>query len=739
MSFNIGKLFFSASTPVFIISVLALLAILALCIIAIKRSARKKRTGLLELLRFLCILFVVALLWQAEWHTELHTQTQPEVLVLFDESKSMDTLDTRVSADGITTTVVSRKEAAKQLLENDSLWKEIKEKNTVIFQGFSNPENTAIANESGSDLASPLNSALETHSNLRAAVLLSDGDWNQGQPPVTAAQKLRSRNIPLYTIPLGNTERMPDLEFTAVNAPTYGIMGEKVQIPFTIRSSLNRDVRTIVRLRNEHGKERNKDITIPAKSEYFDSMLWTLDKEGSSSLEISIPVTNGEEITKNNSQKFNISARQESIKVLVIESEPRWEYRFIRNALSRDPGVEVDCLLLHPKLGAGDGPNYIQEFPEELEDLQKYDVVFLGDIGISEDQLTLKQTSLLRGLIENQASGIVFIPGSRGFQTSLLESPLGELMPVILDEKATEGLSEPAASPMRLTTEGRDSLLTMLGDTEEENPLIWRNLPGFFWHAAVIKAKGGSSVLAVHNARRNEFGRIPLIVTREFGSGKVLFMGIDSAWRWRRGVEDLYHYRFWGQVARWMSYQRNIARGERVRVFYTPERPAPGDTITFNANAFSEKGAPLKEGEVVIDITRPDDVTERIQLLGDNGDWGSYSGRFRMKQSGEYKIRCYVTEAPDKFVENVITVQGTEIEKIGQAARPKVLEELSRITKGQMMINTEASSLMAVITDLPDPQPLVDRLSLWSHWISAATLITLLGIFWIGRKFNGTF
>ena len=36
--------------------------------------------------------------------------------------------------------------------------------------------------------------------------------------------------------------------------------------------------------------------------------------------------------------------------MLVVESYPRWEYRYLRNALSRDPGVELSCLLFHPGL-----------------------------------------------------------------------------------------------------------------------------------------------------------------------------------------------------------------------------------------------------------------------------------------------------------------------------------------------------------------------------------------------------
>ena len=172
-----------------------------------------------------------------------------------------------------------------------------------------------------------------------------------------------------------------------------------------------------------------------------------------------------------------------------------------RNALYRDPGVQVDCLLLHPELGVGDGPGYIEKFPEKLEDLQKYDVVFVGDVGISENPaegLTLEQATLLRGLVEKQASGIVFLPGPIGNIFSLTQSPLADLIPVVLDITNKSGFGGPIASKLNLTTGGRRSLLTMLGDTEEDNPDIWKSLPGFNWHAPVIKAKGGTDVLAVH-------------------------------------------------------------------------------------------------------------------------------------------------------------------------------------------------------------------------------------------------
>lgn len=726
------------------IGIIALVLVAALSVISWKRSPHPKRTAALECLRFLSALAVVILLWQPEWLTTLHPNTKPQIAILWDDSKSMTTIDaTLPPVLSEKSEVVSRAEWVKNALSSD-LWKPLEANgaNDVTALPFATPSslstlNPQLSTSSGTDLEAPLTDLLAKQTNLRAVVLLSDGDYNLGQPPVSAAQKLRLRGVPLFPIPVGSKVRLPDLDLLSVTAPTYGIVGENVQIPFTIRSSLDRQVRTVVRLRDENGRERTKDIVIPPNAETYDSILWRLEKEGSSTLELSIPVADGELVATNNSRKFTIAGRPEKIRVLLIETLPRWEYRFLRNALSRDPGVELSCLLFHPALGPGEGKDYIKEFPSKIEDLAKYDVIYIGDVGT--EQITKEQCALIRGLVENQASGLIFMPGSQGNQFSLLDTELSDLMPVILDDANKTGMAESIPSPLTLTTEGRASLLTMLGNSEEENPEIWRRLPGFYWHAPVIKAKGGAEVLAVHGNRRGKFGPIPLLVTKPAGSGKVLFMGIDSAWRWRRGVEDLYHYRFWGQVARWMSYQRNMAAGQRVRLFFNPERPEPGSTVTLNANAFDPNGAPLKEGSVAVDLTAPDGRTQRIELQKNDTAWGAFSGRFKVDLPGPWKLRATATGAEDKPLETTILVQGTDIEKVGQPARPEVLEEMAKVSRGRIIQPAQLADLIKEITALPAPRPLENRIPLWSHWATIAALVTLLGIFWIGRKLNGAF
>lgn len=712
--------------------------IAALCVLSWQRSPHRGRTSALECLRFLCTLLVVLLLWRPEWRTIVEPETQPRIAVLWDASRSMETQDAEVPAIFPSAGEVATRADWTRLALDQPFWAELSADgaNEVITRPFASPAGGAT---DGTDLSRPIEELLENETNLRAVVMFSDGDWNSGQPPSVAAQRMLRRGVPLFTVPVGNRTRLPDIDLLSVTAPTYGIVGENVQIPFTVRSSLEREVRTVVRLRDESGREKTKDIVLKPGAETYDAILWRLEKEGSSTLELSIPVAEGERIENNNSRKFTLSGRPESIRALVIDTLPRWEYRFLRNALARDPGVELSCLLFHPQLGLGDGPDYIREFPEKPEDLAKYDVIFIGDVGVAPDQLTKEQCALLRGLVENQASGIVFLPGPQGNQFTLLDTPLADLMPVELDPDSKHGFSDPIASPLALTSEGRGSLLTMLADSEEQNPDVWRSLPGFFWHAPVLRSKGGTEVLAVHANRRGRFGPVPIIVTRTAGNGKVLFMGIDSAWRWRRGVEDKYHYRFWGQVARWMSYQRNMAAGQRVRLYFTPERPVPGGTVTLNANAFDTNGAPLEDGSVVVDVTSPEGGRERILLDKNDSGWGSWSGRVRIGLPGEWKLRAGIAGEEDEGVETTLLAQSVDIEKIGQPSRPDVLEEMARITRGRSISPERIPELIREIRALPEPRPMENRIALQHHWASVLLLVLLLAVFWTGRKWNGAF
>ena len=86
----------------------------------------------------------------------------------------------------------------------------------------------------------------------------------------------------------------------------------------------------------------------------------------------------------------------------------------------------------------------------------------------------------------------------------------------------------------------------------------WSQMPEFFWAAAGSQLKPGATRLAeIEMAGGKE--KLPILAEQFVGRGRVLVVGCDETFRWRRNVGDRIFYRFWGQAL------RHVAR-----------KPAPG-------------------------------------------------------------------------------------------------------------------------------------------------------------------
>jgi uncharacterized membrane protein len=728
---SVSRLTFLATPWTIAAASFAWLIVASLSLIAWRRSGYRSSIGALEVLRLVIVAMIGVVLNQPEWVEEFRPQDKPWIAVLWDASASMTTRDA-VDSNSPTSAPRSRREAIEPLTQ-DELWEPLRERFKVIVQPFSQ-----ATTGSGTDLKTPLADALERIVSLRAVVFASDGDWNEGEPPVEAAVRLRMAAVPVFAVPVGSPQRLPDVELLSLDAPTFGVVGKSVRIPFTIESTLPREHTATLTLRTSSGDEVTKEVRIAPQGRTSDSVIWKPKEIGDFTVTLEIPQQPGETVADNNSLTVPISIREEKLHVLVVESTPRWEYRYLRNALSRDPGVELSCLLFHPGLDKVGGGNkdYIKEFPSTLDALAKFDVVFLGDVGTEGNQLTSDQCRLLRGLVEFQASGLVFLPGIQGREATLLETPLKDLYPVVLDDTQPSGWGTRTPSHFQLTEIGERSLLTKLADSQQENTDVWDSLPGFQWYAPVVRAKVGTEVLCVHSDASNDYGRLPLLVTQTFGAGKVLFMGTDGAWRWRKGVEDKYHYRFWGQVVRWMAYQRNMAKGETMRLYYSPDQPQLGKSIAFKANVMEPGGEPLTKGDVSARVVAPSGRAQTIQFTSLGDEWGAFAAQYVSDEPGQHKVTlaCQQTGAT---LDASFFVQGAAREPIGRPARPEVLDEIARVTRGKVIAANDVTAVLAALEDLPDPPPIVRRMQIWCHPITASVVISLFGVFWVARKVVG--
>jgi hypothetical protein len=702
------------------------------------RSLRREGRGggmiFLHTLR-LCIAIAIAFMLLRPERVQFtrHTE-QPRIMVLWDGSGSMQTKDV-LSGDKQT---ASRADWVKQQVDA-KFWAPLEKQYQVTVEPFAQPPadpKADVETEVGTDLDAPLERVLKQHGDLRAVLLLTDGDWNLGKSPITAATALAQREVPVFAVGVGSETYLPDVELQSVLAPTYGLVNERISVMFTVQNHLQREVKTTVTVSGPGDAKGTKNIVLPPMGQVQDMLVFTPQAEGENDYAVRLPVEPEEVFPENNERTFHLSVRKETLKVLVVDSQPRWEFRYLRNALMRDSGVAVNVVLYHPEIGMGEGAGYLPEFPAKREELQAFDVVFLGDVGIGGGMLTPENAKMLRGLVEQQASGLVFLPGELGREKSLADSALADLLPVEMDYAKGSGFASGAEARMELTFRGRDHWLTMLATDPAANQAVWRGLPGFYWYAPVVKARPGAEVLAVHEAARNQYGRIPLLVTRNAGNGKVLFMGTDSAWRWRKGVEDTYHYRFWGQVVRWMAHQRHLSQDEGMRFFYAPETPKRGDKVRLNATVLDKLGMPISEGKVQVTLTAPSGTSETMELVAENAEWGVHTGVFVPREGGKYgvEVKC---DSAGRRLKTQLEVSVPALEKVGLPAKLDVLREISALTAGKYGGPGELREMVSGLSLLPERKPEEQRFRLWSDPWWCAAVLGLFTVYWVGRKVGG--
>jgi len=307
------------------LSIVVVLVTAGFCYIAWRRSGYRPSMGLLELLRLGLVTFVAILLNQPEWIEEFRPEEKPSIAVLWDASTSMETRDAIPGPAGsssasasVAAAPITRREALAPLID-PATWAKLRERMNVVIQAVSEPRPGH-----GTDLYDPLAALPEKIQNLRGIVLASDGDWNEGQPPVQAAARLRIRGIPLFAIPVGSRTRLPDVELIAMDLPTFGVAGKSVRVPFTIDSSLPREFSTTVTLRSSDGDEVTREVRVAAMNRTSDAVVWKPKSTGDFTLTLTIPKHPDETLSDNNRMTAPISIREEKLRVLVVESYPRW-------------------------------------------------------------------------------------------------------------------------------------------------------------------------------------------------------------------------------------------------------------------------------------------------------------------------------------------------------------------------------------------------------------------------------
>ena len=193
----------------------------------------------------------------------------------------------------------------------------------------------------------------------------------------------------------------------------------------------------------------------------------------------------------------------------------------------------------------------------------------------------------IRDFVQKRGGGIIFIDGPRQKLKQFAGTPILDLAPVEWLDNAE--LQFPKW--LQVTERGASqSAMSLLGDPIE-NERLWRTLPQPHW-VAPVSALPGTDVLleaAVEDAR------VPVIVTRKFGAGKVFYSGFDGSWRWRYGVAERYHQKYWHQIAEWIMERPFAVSDDHISIDAGATVYRTGESASLRVRLRDAEGRPISE------------------------------------------------------------------------------------------------------------------------------------------------
>jgi hypothetical protein len=251
--------------------------------------------------------------------------------------------------------------------------------------------------------------------------------------------------------------------------------------------------------------------------------------------------------------------------------------------------------------------------------------------------------------------------------------------------------------------------------------------------------------------------RQAVVVRHNYGFGRVLFVGLDSTWRWRYKVGDLYHHRFWGQVVRWAAADRPLVVGNRFIRFGTPQPVyRPGDAVELVARLNEVLGpvrADLLAGARVIRLGEGKEAEKAVALVPLTRRPAQprvLEGQLRDLAAGKYAVELVIPDLADKLLtpaekgkeakplRALFTVLPPESkETVDLERNDPLLEDLAVQSGGKVFTPETVRELAEQLQRQGIEHVEHDEQRLWQWGWLLGLVVALLALEWAARKLSG--
>ena len=382
-------------------------------------------------------------------------------------------------------------------------------------------------------------------------MLVSDGHANGARSPSVLARALEALGVPSLVVgvgPFGAAGSIGDGATVAANpigevlGPARAWAGTTVDIDVALGARSGGgtveilDGERVIGSTSVEADSRGDRVTVDVTPEATGPREWTIrwrphDESPAAAASASGP-THAIEIIDRTSH------------VWLIDGSPRWEHRYLTSLFERDDRTQVRSFIVTQ--GTGGGALAADTHP--LDGIDDVDVFVLGDV--RPDAIDRDVTQSISKRVRTGGRTLVVVAGPRSMPDAWSSTALAPLLPVRIDRGRSVG-TRASILTWRLTSEGASFRPARLVSSRTQNAELWSVLPGPHWHVAAPPLDGATVLAQGFDHRTPSSDAAPLITSRPYGRGQVLFIATDETWRWRYHYGDRFPDRFWRRAIEW--------------------------------------------------------------------------------------------------------------------------------------------------------------------------------------------
>ncbi|MCO6047848.1 VWA domain-containing protein [Aeoliella sp. ICT_H6.2] len=571
-----------------------------------------------------------------------------------------------------------------------------------------------------------------------AVVIATDGRTTAGRSLDEVRELARRRGVPIYAVGYGATNAPPDARLTNLLADRRAFVDDLVAIGVTLETTSLAGKSITVKVRDTATGNVAAEQTVNiADDSSIDPLQLVVKPEhqGETTYAIEADVVDGERDTENNRLTHVVDVRDDQVRVLLAGGYPNYEFRYLKNLLDRDSSFKLTSYMQEADLDyATQDASAIATLPVDEQALDDFDVLVLLDL--NPRLLPPRWWQNVERHVAEQGGGLVLVAGPRHFPWQYASnSPIATLSPVELRSAGRAGGMYDAGFDLELTPLGLDTPAMQLGATPAESAAIWQQLPPFYWYASAENLKPAARALAVHPTARGADGSpLPLVATQYVGAGRVLYHGVDSTWRWRFRVGDVFFARYWGQTLRQLARTKLLEGNEAAEILVDREEYDLGQPVRLGLRLDGKELATL-DRQLELLLTTEGQPNRRVPLSASRISAGQLQATVSDLPPGHYRVSVAgggLTELPTAGEFTVLAPPGELADTtMNQAA----LKQLADATYGKFYTADTAAELAG---DLPvgDRVPLevMPPVELWNRWWMLAAITACLSTEWILRK-----